>query len=173
MEGVSQYFAYDKRGLQTDSWYIGQGLGYTKDVAFGQFTRTYDEVGRLLTDSYQSVTRQYNAFGEMTRKQQGTDITFYEYDGAGRKWRTNENGRDEIYVYDLLGRRTAVVISDGADAYNYDIKTYTVSTANATSISDYWLDRLEFKYDAEGNVIRETARSRDGNFPVTTYVYDR
>jgi YD repeat-containing protein len=172
-EGVSQYFAYDKRGLQTDSWYIGQGLSYTKDAAFGQFTRTYDELGRIVTDSYQSVIQQYNAFGEMTGKQQGTDITFYEYDAAGRTWRTNQGGRDEIYVYDLLGRRTAVVTSDGADSYNYDIKTYTVSTANATSISDYYLDRVEYKYDAEGNVIRETARSRGGNLPVTTYVYDR
>lgn len=36
-EGVSQYFAYDKRGLQTDTWTIGQGLSYTKDSAFGQF----------------------------------------------------------------------------------------------------------------------------------------
>jgi len=171
-EGVSQYFAYDKRGLQTDTWTIGQGLSYTKDAAFGQFTRTYDEVGRLLTDSYKSLDLQYNAFGELTRKQQGTGITFYEYDAAGRMWRTNENGRDEIYVYDLLGRRTAVVTSDGADGFDYDIKTYTVSTANANSMGNA-LGRVEYKYDAQGNVISETARSRGGYRPVTTYVYDR
>jgi YD repeat-containing protein len=170
-EGLSQYFVYDKRGLQTDTWSIGQGLSYTKDVAFGRFTRTYDEVGRLLTDSYKSVSQQYNAFGEMTRKQQGTDVTYYEYDTAGRMWRTNENGRDEIYVYDLLGRRTSLLASDGAEFSNRDIKSYTsVVDANAIRFS---LQLVEYKYDLAGNVISEMAPLRASYRPVTTFAYDR
>jgi YD repeat-containing protein len=170
-EGLSQYFAYDKRGLQTDTWSIGRGLSYTKDEAFGRFTRTYDEVGRLLTDSCKSVSLQYNAFGEMTRRQQGTDVTFYDYDTAGRMWRTNENGHDEIYVFDLLGRRTSVLSSDGADGSNYDIKAYA-SVANANTISAF-LHCVEYKYDVAGNVATETAPSRGSYRPVTTYAYDR
>jgi YD repeat-containing protein len=170
-EGLSQYFAYDKRGLQTDTWSIGQGLSYTKDSAFGQFTRTYDEVGHLLTDSYNALSQQYNAFGELTRKQQGTDITFYEYDAAGRMWRTNENGRDDIYLYDLLGRRTSVLSSGGADSYNYDLKVYP-SAAEANSIR-YSLHVAEYQYDLAGNVVTEVAPARGTYCPVTTYVYDR
>ncbi len=171
--GVSHFFAYNARGLQTGSWHLGTGAAYAAGEVFGLASRTYDALGRMLTDSAQDLTLQYNAYGDMVRKQQAGAVTFWDFDVAGRMWRSNESGVNEVYMHDLLGRRSSALRSNGLTyAFNHnDVMTYaSVQVANANA-SD--LRRTSYRYDGQGNVVSITGGASDKGRAVTAQVFDR
>src|SRR5262249_25967893 len=72
----------------------------------------------------------YNAFGEITAKSlDGQPTEYFEYDSAGRLWRTNQkDGVDKVTLYDVQGRAGADIRSLTAD-----LKTYASAAAADTA----------------------------------------
>lgn len=166
--GLSQYVSYNKRGLQTAEWKIGKGVTFAAGVAFGLSSRTYDELGRVLTDSAKSQTFGYNAFGELVRMAQGSKITTFTFDNAGRLLGTNESGVDTGKMYDMLGRVSSVVTSGGQEFGNTNIAFL------GSQLTDSNLRRTDYAYDAIGHIITETGpKQGTGLRALTTMVYDR
>jgi len=103
----------------------------------------------------------YNAFGEVIFKgvMDGTPAggkqERFEYDGAGRLWRTNAgDGVDKVMLYDLQGRTTAVISSDGSlSVGGAGLTAQAVAQFGSTR-------RTEYVYDAIGHVTEEIAPER-------------
>jgi YD repeat-containing protein len=66
------------------------------------------------------VTTTYNAFGEVaTRGLNGTSAETFDYDAAGRLWRTTTgDGTWKYFMYDASGNQTLAIASDGMDLSN-------------------------------------------------------
>ena len=171
-EGVSHYLGYNARGLQTASWHIGAGAAYAAGEVFGLASRTYDALGRMVTDSGQDLTLQYNAYGEVVQRTQAGTVTFWDFDNAGRMWRSNESGVNEVTVYDLLGRKSSVYRSNGSTAPTADNDVLAYVDAEAARRSGA-LSATTYRYDVQGNVTSITGPSRRAGVPVTTQVFDR
>ncbi|MGN8064570.1 LysM peptidoglycan-binding domain-containing protein [Ralstonia sp. 22111] len=139
--GHSVYMSYDASGHLAKTWQTitgNDGVGHTLYTAFqydalGQQTAIITPAstsvvngGNIVTESQQqagSVTTgmAYNAFGEVVA--QGTFTTgtgpqyqaYFNYDNAGRLWRTNSgDGNVKVMLYDLQGRQTAQISSAGS-----------------------------------------------------------
>jgi YD repeat-containing protein len=106
---------------------------------------------------------QYNAFGELVAKGvNGQAGEYFDYDNAGRLWRTNAgDGVDKVALYDLQGRQTAEVRSAGQGHGNLDMRAYG-SAEQAANLAD--VRRTETTYDLLGHVTRQTLaqRSQEG-----------
>ncbi|OJZ07381.1 MAG: hypothetical protein BGP22_17795 [Variovorax sp. 67-131] len=101
----------------------------------------------------------YNAFGEMVSKRvNGQAGEYFDYDRAGRLWRTNAgDGVDKIAQYDLLGRQTSEVRSAGSGRGNLDLGSLS-SAAQANQLSD--LRRTDTAYDLLGRVTSQALAER-------------
>ena len=122
----------------------------------------------------------YNAFGDLVQRSTShtgvtpapQDIEFFEYDAAGRAWRTNTgDGNVKILLYDLLGNQSGQITSNGTA----DLKIY--SSADAAG-SDRTLRHTDFQRDHLGRVLRQTLPSRPdgtplGYRPVVDQAFDR
>lgn len=106
----------------------------------------------------------YNAFGEMTRKGvvDGTATSgrqeYFDYDNAGRLWRTNTgDGVDRVMLYDLQGHNTAIITSAGIGGDNFDLRP----EANPDSVTveqialRSGLRRTDFVRDDLGRITRQ------------------
>jgi YD repeat-containing protein len=171
--GALHYLAYNARGLQTDIWHIGTGAAHAAGAVFGLASRTYDALGRMLTDGGQDLTFQYNAYGEMVRREQAGMVTFWEFDNAGRMWRSNESGVNEVTVYDLLGRKSSVFRSNGQTLVYADNDVMAYASAKLAVNNSTYLNRITYRYDAQGNVVSMTGAERALVRPVSTQVFDR
>lgn len=108
---------------------------------------------------YVSTRQEFNAFGEMTRRgTQGALQEYYDYDAAGRVWRTNAgDGVDRVQLYDLRGNVSAEIRSSGAGGVNQDVRAYqSVDQAHADSYSR----RTDIQYNALGHVASRTEAVR-------------
>ncbi|KQV92819.1 calcium-binding protein [Rhizobacter sp. Root1221] len=94
----------------------------------------------------------YNAFGEMvSRGLQGGQQEYFDYDAAGRLWRTNSgDGIDKIYLYDQLGNVVSELRSDGSSGQNRDLKQFASAEQ---AVASGTLRRSATVYDALGRVI--------------------
>jgi YD repeat-containing protein len=95
----------------------------------------------------------YNAFGEIRTKtvDGGWTAEFFEYDNAGRVWRSNTgDGVDKVYLYNLAGEVTAEIRSrtlNLADAATY---------ANAASVNALsGTMRTESRYDLLNRLVEQ------------------
>ena len=127
-----QVFGYDAAGHQTTILTPGSNSAISAD-------------GKAIIRKAQAevpvvVTRlTYNGFGEMVRRwtrswgdepkqeelatlEYRDDFEFFEYDDAGRLWRTNAgDGVVKVMLYDLQGNLTVQITSDGtADLMDFD-----------------------------------------------------
>ncbi|HEX7888956.1 MAG TPA: LysM peptidoglycan-binding domain-containing protein [Ramlibacter sp.] len=103
-------------------------------------------------------TQQFNAFGEITRRGTRGEPEYFEYDTAGRLWRTNSgDGVDKIRLYDLQGNVTSEIRSSGSGGFNQDIKNYSNAQLAA---SDANTRRVDTTYDALGHVTGRTEAIR-------------
>lgn len=94
---------------------------------------------------------EYNAFGEMTRKgSQGGRQEYFDYDAAGRLWRTNTgDGVDRIGLFDAQGNVTSEIRSSGSGRDDIDVKGF----ANAQAAADNpYTRRVDLRLDALGRV---------------------
>lgn len=105
----------------------------------------------------------YNAYGELISKGlNGGTQEYFDYDKAGRLWRTNSgDGVDKVYLYDQLGRTVSELSSDGSGGKNVDL--HTVSSAEEAARLGTAVRRSDTIYDALGRVIetREATRGEE------------
>lgn len=178
-QGVSHYSAYDAFGHVAKEW---QGV---KDAAQSVSTLfriyQYDKLGhqtaiidpastsRVSGGTVTTVTQavagttttalEYNGFGELVRKGvAGGRQEYFDYDNAGRVWRTNaDGGVDKGALYNLLGQQTAELQNAGAGWATQSVRTVNTvdQMANATE-----LRRTDMVYDAAGHVVQTRGAER-------------
>jgi YD repeat-containing protein len=105
----------------------------------------------------------YNGFGELVAKSvNGRAGEYFEYDNAGRLWRTNAgDGIDKIALYDLQGHQTADIRSAGQGRVDANLKRDFIDAQQAAWRTD--LRRTDTTYDLLGRVItQEQAARREG-----------
>lgn len=131
---------------------LGQRTGTTRPAS----TAVYQDGGGITTVSQAQAgnvveATEYNAFGEVTRKgSQGGRQEYFDYDNAGRLWRTNAgDGVDRIHLHDAMGNVTADIRSSGSGRDNVDIKTLANAQAAAANPRTR---RVDVQYDALGRV---------------------
>ncbi|NML48462.1 LysM peptidoglycan-binding domain-containing protein [Ramlibacter sp. G-1-2-2] len=168
--GANLYFSYDAQGRVAKQW---QGVTGLDKVAHTKFqVNVYDKGGNLLetwtpasTTALQSgaivdLTRQqagkvvtkmqYNAFGDLIRRGVGTTLDeSFDYDKAGRLWRTNSgDGVVRVLLHDAQGHVTAEIRSSG-DGYYVDLSKKDARAADTAT----WTGRTQTRYDADGRVV--------------------
>jgi YD repeat-containing protein len=129
---------FEMRHASSDPTYVYQ-RGNASGGALGAHT--------LLSEQRAS----YNAFGEITAKSlDGRPTEYFEYDGAGRLWRSNQkDGVDKVFLYDVQGQATAQVTSLTAD-----LKTYASAAAvDAATRAAGSAVRTETQYDRLERVV--------------------
>ena len=171
--GVNHFSSYNAQGLLGKTWQrVSNGDDDTQPMltlfrgqaydALGRITHTYDpapfdETQRAGAGMVDTV-HEYNAFGELTKKYvAGTpeaEREYYDYDAAGRLWRSNSaGGVDRIYLHDALGRQTAEIVSNG----NVDLRTLVQDKAATTE----GVRITKTQYDALGRATLQTLPARE------------
>ncbi|WP_048438362.1 LysM peptidoglycan-binding domain-containing protein [Caenimonas sp. SL110] len=184
-QGNHRYASFDAHGRVAKEWQaVATTVGTTASSGLIFRAYQYDALGRLikvsaplsntqLVDGKATIVSQssittvattdfkYNAFGETVAKGvAGGTQEYFDYDRAGRLWRSNEGGIDKIFLYDRLGNRTAELSSAGYAYDNSDLKTaYTLATISSAASSTA-LRRIDMKYDALGRVKQQTLAQR-------------
>lgn len=120
----------------------------------------------------------YNAFGEIVQRGEfATGTTpgyqeYFNYDSAGRLWRTNSgDGNDKVLLYDLLGRQTSLITSAGS-AGTAGVGTDLVAAASAQAVDQMGnsgVRRTDSKLDLDGRVVQQTLPSRQDASSATPY----
>ncbi|MDN6888161.1 LysM peptidoglycan-binding domain-containing protein, partial [Variovorax sp. CAN2819] len=87
-----------------------------------RFTGQRDAANMPVFNVANTITLGYNTFGELTSKRtgsgnaQGQAQEYYDYDKAGRLWRTNaQGGVNKAWMYDLAGNATLQLESQRVD----------------------------------------------------------
>ena len=113
--GFKRAYSYDANGNMTRSFqtiHNASGQKYLHDIRF-QYDSQNRQQSCITIEKDGSISKEnvrFNAFGEAVEKNSnGQFKTHYEYDTQGRVWRSNSEGHDEIFVYDLVGNVTQVV----------------------------------------------------------------
>jgi RHS repeat-associated protein len=123
----------------------------------------FDSQGRLGTVAHRDASAEVlNSFA-------------YEYDGLGQISRIIEPERTSEFTYDTVGRLLSGGPASAPESYGYDAAGNRVSSHLSAISSHDGANRVRenalftYDYDAEGNLIRKTAKA-DG--AVTTFTYD-
>jgi len=177
--GYNHYRSYDARGHVAKEW---QGVADSANVTSTLFrVYQYDKLGQqtaiidpasttkvsgttitTVTQAAAGTTTtalEYNGFGELTRKGiAGGRQEYFNYDNAGRIWRTNtDGGVDKGALYNLLGQQTAAVQNAGAGFGAQDVRTFA-TVDQMGSATD--LRRTDMLYDALGNITESRGPER-------------
>jgi YD repeat-containing protein len=202
-------FEYDALGRQTAIVTPGSGSEVVRQELIGIETGEVvvvrniegvapDHTGVVLT------AMRYNAFGELVGRGNTTvssDVPYaqasrsyqeyFDYDAAGRLWRTNSgDGVDKVVLSDAMGRQTAVVTSAGSaggTTGGVDLKALT--EPSSTGGVGTWLfgaQTLQLpqglrgtftRYDQMGRAVKETQALREDSLgafrPVVFREFDR
>jgi RHS repeat-associated protein len=143
---------------------------------FGEPTHSWQTINGTVFESRSG----YNAAGELSSQSEtGRGTTYYQHDVAGRLTRvTDPLQRSTETVYDLAGRRTAV-IARGPNGSELARTDYTVDPAgNVTAVKDPNRNVWQASYDAANRLTSLTdpaPTAADGTTaaaPVTTVGYD-
>ncbi|MCG2593198.1 LysM peptidoglycan-binding domain-containing protein [Ramlibacter sp. XY19] len=162
LNGGSVVTMYDAYGHVAKQWRnVTDNEGVTR-TAFE--VNLYDKLGQLVETrtpapatlggdpgGFVASSVEYNAFGEVVRKgTKGTPEEFFEYDNAGRLWRTNSGtGVARIRLFDAVGNVTAEISSSGYGIDNGDVTQF--ANAQAAAANPY-TRRVDTRYDALGHV---------------------
>ncbi|MFC4314274.1 RES domain-containing protein [Steroidobacter flavus] len=159
--GAHRYASYTARGDAAKEW---QPVVNNDSVT--EFVVTlydYDALGRQTTITEpQSLgtggstvvrTSVYNAFGEVTLKTiNGVAHESFEYDRAGRVWRTNGgDGVTKLYLYNLAGQATVEIRSQSHDL---SVSSVTVDSLRG-NLASYEPMRVETVYDKLGRILEK------------------
>ena len=166
------YNSYDAMGRLAKTWHTVSGAtSYSAIVydAVGQTAISYAASSGAVASVHAVDTEYtYNAFGEvLTKGAEGTTYETYDYDNNGNLWRTNAgDGVPKVYAYDLSGRQTAAIVSDGLLPGQYDMNYFT-----ATDVANAYAEFIganrplyrttETVYDVSGNVVATVAPQRE------------
>ncbi|RIX79080.1 putative adhesin [Acidovorax cavernicola] len=176
--GFNHYSSYDARGNVAKEWQLVTD-GSNSSTLFrayqydklGQQTHVIDPASRsqVSGSTVTTVTQaqaglidtalEYNGFGEVTRKGvNGGRQEYFNYDNAGRIWRTNSgDGVDKVALYDLLGNQTANITSYGKASSDVNLLS-SFSTPDAVAAAD--LRRTDMVYDLLGRLSSTIAPQR-------------
>ncbi|MGC3998595.1 MAG: Ig-like domain repeat protein [Anaeromyxobacter sp.] len=200
--GYSHSMTYDKAGHALSQSQTVTGNDHINRTLFTRFE--YDALGqqkRIITPGLATklgvnqyggaivdpvtspvevvCTMVYNAFGEMTSRTTASEVETFDYDGAGRQWRTSSGeGTIKVTLYDLLGNKTAEISSAGA----LDLSLSAYSTAAAVDTLDAktgGVRRTEFVVDALGRATKQLLPWRQDSTdaqairPEVNQVFDR
>ncbi|HEY5798833.1 MAG TPA: hypothetical protein VIT92_01355, partial [Burkholderiaceae bacterium] len=179
-EARIEYFDYDADGNLARSWKIvHDALGAAKRqetvTAFDglqRAVRTYSHtVGQ--TEPVLVNAIEYNAYGDLARRGKflrGASAVYqesFEYDNAGRAWRSNErDGVTRLYMHDGAGNLTLTLQSDG----QVDLGTKTLAdlgaamrggAASGSALMSHLAATINV-YDARQQLV-DTIRPRDMN----------
>ena len=161
--GVSQYRSYDAHGQLAKTWQEVATDEAGHRATLWQVWRR-DALGREV-DWRESQNigdavahgSAYNAFGEVVAK--GIDggwQEFFDYDQAGRLWRSNAgDGQVRVMLHDLQGNTTAFIQGNGRAALPAD------SAWSAARAAD--VRRTDTRYDLLGRVIAQTHAEQDAS----------
>ncbi|GKS92669.1 hypothetical protein AVTE2539_24910 [Acidovorax sp. SUPP2539] len=189
-DNKSHYYAYDAQGRLAKEW---QNVTYLDDAGTRQMQSlwrayAYDALGRQ-THTYAPLQRNtdptqlslgdteltYNAFGEVTRKRvldagvalQGDET--YEYDNAGRAWRSNAgDGVAKVLAYNLQGQQTLQLVASGSiDLAGY--RTAMEALGGQAEVGEQFR-RTEMRYDVLGRLVQTLApeRASEQTMAITT-----
>lgn len=173
----SRFNSYDAMGNLRKTWETVTIAGGGTQTLFTAYE--YDKAGRqvatvqpLDTTSATGVARttaNFNAFGEVTTRSTSglTGSEFYDYDNAGRVWRTNAgDGVTKVFVYDVRGNKTVEIVSPSVDLKLFnDAQTVLAASNQAPTV----YRRTDIVYDALGRVTDTVAATRvhDVEQPIT------
>lgn len=146
---------YTQPGASTPAVVAAGAYAYSSNASAGTLTAGATSIAEA---SFARSQVQYNAFGEVVKKGLNDgEQEFYDYDRAGRLWRTNQNGgADEVTLYDVNGRATASIKSqtvDLKDAYVYEHATVDDLQDLANRTTE--VQRTNTRYDALGRVVEQ------------------
>ncbi len=176
-EGITYSYSYNKNGTLQGIGIPAVGRIEYKDFDYlaprqqtlpggAQINRTYSGIGELLTQTYvdpannvlNSFTLQYNSIGQLEEQQLDSQKTVFDYNEAYRLANViTDDVVVESYEYDDVGNRT--LSSDSDEAWQY--------TDNHQLAEN---PKNEYQYDANGQLISQTAKTADGK--TLTYTYD-
>jgi YD repeat-containing protein len=157
----SIFYSYDALGHLAKQW---QPYTSTAGAALNVVhVYQYDKVGRQVVDleplaasalSAATIVQhqmRYNTFGEMTARGINNGFQeYFDYDNAGRLWRTNTgDGVNKVSLYDLLGNSTADIRSANLAV---NLKTGFTRPDDIAVLAG--TVRTETRYDALGRTIK-------------------
>ena len=158
-EGSAKEFSYDIAGSIAKEWQqVTNNHLFTSNNKinlyeydhFGQQTKTSEvlEDGRI-----SEIEVKYNAFGEIESKITNGSEEYFDYDNAGRMWRSNSgDGVDKVFLSDLAGNHVATLTATEQDLKIYD-------DAQSADLASGDMRRVEQTYDALGRVIEQRLQS--------------
>jgi len=158
--GAQRHASYSERGEIAKEWQAVTDAGGVLETLVT--IRQYDRLGREVaiiepqklgtTNVVVTTQSEYNAFGEIIRR--GTDNgwqEYFDYDRAGRVWRTNAgDGVVKVYLYDLAGRATAEIRSQ-----ELDLKGAAYTDAASVAALTTQRMRTETRYDLRGSIVEQ------------------
>lgn len=141
------------RELIGTNWVVRWEGSYNQAQGSGVTEVDQSVVGQTFTST------RYNGFGEVVLRGTNGDLAeYFDYDAAGRLWRTNSgDGVDKVYLYDAQGNRTSEIRSAGIARGNVDLQL-VASAADAHGNST--LRRTDFVYDELGRLVQKTDAAR-------------
>ncbi|MGI4935820.1 MAG: putative adhesin [Janthinobacterium lividum] len=167
--GNTSWMSYDHAGRLAKQWQTVADLDGRVRTVFQ--VQRFDALGRVVSSltpapdaldgsagagaSVVETVSRYNAFGELVAHgSTGAPEEYADYDQAGRLWRTNGgDGVDRILLYDIAGRTTAELRSDGGT----NLRQFTDAQQAAQSAG---MRRTERHYDALGRLVAEVGAQR-------------
>jgi len=160
-ETVVTYYGYDKLGRRTAT-VQPQSVG-AATVMVRTMTK-YDAFGEVTARGFGNTTTDYSLATQLSNADATTTWSeLFEYDAAGRVWRSNQDdGVGKIYFYNVGGQTTAVVKSDNTQLIG---STSTVTYADvAGGLANVGSQQsTESVFDTQGHVVQQ----RDVRFTST------
>ena len=126
-ENFVRHYVYDAKGQLLRESYTRdghvEGVGYRYDLegrVVSQGAIYLDDDGEWSRSNLTEIQTRYNAFGDVSeRGVNGIFAEKFDYDNAGRVWRTTSgDGIHKYFLYDNNGNQTVSIASDGADIEN-------------------------------------------------------
>lgn len=160
-----EYFEYNLDGTLKQS--IAKNGTITK-FHYDAFQR---EIQKDIYSSQQkllSTTKSvYDSFHLKSTTNAAGEITYYDYDGAGRLISTKSSDRKTTYEYDSLGRNT--ITKEWYGDTSYRCKTQVLDLLNrvreeniSEGETEQVLRSVAYDYDAYNNIIKKTTHSQAG-----------
>ena len=156
--GADRYASYNERGQVAKEWTARipgmEPRWVPEDTRATDYS--YDKLGRR-TDAREQMdsgeiidrTADYNAFGEVDAQGVNGFQEYFDYDQAGRLWRTNSgDGINKVYLYNLAGQKTAEIKSQTLDLRNFDGPQQVAALTTQRM-------RTETRYDLLGRVVEQ------------------
>ncbi|CAM3375318.1 YD repeat-containing protein [Paracidovorax anthurii] len=150
-------YAYDALGRQTHSYAPLQSGGEWGELTLGDTEITYNGFGEVTRRRVLDAGRAM--FGGEGFQVPGAGEERYEYDNAGRVWRSNAgDGVMKVLAYNLQGQQTVQLVAAGDIGLGGYRDTMEALTAQAGAPAQF--RRTDMRYDLLGRLVQTLAPDR-------------